>query len=39
VNLMLLQALTLGQQQRNHAVGLVIGTKDLRLMSRDTQPI
>ena len=39
VNLMLLQALALGQQQRNHAVGLVIGTKDLRLVSRDTQPI
>ena len=39
VNLMLLQALALRQQQRNHAVGLVIGTKDLRLVSRDTQPI
>jgi hypothetical protein len=39
VNLMFLQALALGQQQRNHAVGIVIGTKDLRLMSRDTQTI
>jgi hypothetical protein len=39
VNLMLLQALALGQQQRNDAVGIVIGTKDLRLVSRDTQPI
>lgn len=39
VNLMLLQALALRQEQRNHAVGLVIGTKDLRLVSRDTQTI
>jgi hypothetical protein len=39
MHLMLLQALALGQEQRNHAVGIVIGPKDLRLVSRDTQTI
>lgn len=39
VHLVLLQGLALGQQQRDNAVGIVIGTKDLRLVSRDTQTI
>ncbi len=36
VHLVLLQRLALGQQQRDDAVGIVIGTKDLRLVSHDT---
>jgi hypothetical protein len=36
VHLVLLQGLALGQQQRDDAVGIVIGTKYLRLVSHDT---
>lgn len=39
VDLMLLQALALGQQQRDHAIGALIGAKDLRMVRRDTQTI
>jgi hypothetical protein len=36
VDLVLLQALALGQQQRDDSVGVVIGSQDLRLVRRDT---
>jgi hypothetical protein len=39
VDLVLLQALALGQQQRDHAVGALIGAKDLRMVRRDTQTV
>jgi hypothetical protein len=39
VHLVLLQGLALGEQQRDDAIGIVIGTKDLWLVSRDTQTI
>lgn len=39
VDLMLLQALALGQQQRDHAIGALIGVKDLRMVGGDTQTI
>jgi hypothetical protein len=39
VHLMLLQNLALGQQQRDHAVGVLIGAQDLRMVRRDTQTI
>lgn len=39
VDLVLLQGLTLGQQQRDDAVGIVIGSQDLRMVRRDTQTI
>ena len=38
-HLVLLQTVALRQQQRNDTVGTVIGAKDLRLVSRDTQTI
>jgi hypothetical protein len=39
VHLVLLQALALGQEQGDDAVGIVIGAKDLRLVRCDTQTI
>jgi hypothetical protein len=39
VHLVLLQRLALWQQQRDDPVGIVIGTKDLRTVGRDTQTI
>jgi hypothetical protein len=39
VDLVLLQTLPLGQQQRNHAVGVVIGAEDLRPVRGDPQTI
>jgi hypothetical protein len=39
VDLMLLQSLALGKQQRGHAVGVIIGSQDLRMARRDTQTI
>ena len=39
VHLVLLQGLALGQQQRDDAVGIIVGAKDLRLVRRDTQTI
>ena len=39
MHLVLLQGLALGQQQRDDAAGLIVGTKDLRLVRRDTQTI
>jgi hypothetical protein len=39
MHLVLLQDITLGQQQRDHAIGAIIGAKDLRVVSGDTQTI
>jgi hypothetical protein len=39
MNLVLLQDLALRQQEHNDAVGIIVGAKDLRLVSRDTQTI
>lgn len=39
VHLVILHGLALGQQQRDHAVGLIVGPEDLRLVRRDTQTI
>jgi len=35
----LLQGLALGEQQRDHAVGVLIGSQDLRLVRGDAQTI
>jgi hypothetical protein len=39
MDLVLLQSLTLGQQQRDHAIRVLVGAKDLRMVRRDTQTI
>jgi hypothetical protein len=39
VHLVLLQDLALRQQEHNDAVGIIVGSQDLRLVSRDTQTI
>ncbi|MFZ1153333.1 MAG: hypothetical protein WAN93_00350 [Solirubrobacteraceae bacterium] len=39
VDLVLLQALALGQQQRDDAVRALIGAEDLRMVRRDSQTI
>jgi hypothetical protein len=39
VDLVLLQGLALGEQQRDHAVGVVVGSQDLRLVRGDAQTI
>jgi hypothetical protein len=37
MDLVLVQSLTLGQQQRDHAIRVLVGAKDLRMVRRDTQ--
>jgi hypothetical protein len=39
MHLMFLRGLALGQQERDNAVCIIVGTKDLRAVSRDSQPI
>jgi hypothetical protein len=39
VHLVLLHGLALEQQQRDDAVGVIVGPEDLRLARRDTQTI
>jgi hypothetical protein len=39
VYLVLLKGLALRKQQRDNAVGVIVGTKNLRMMSRDTMTI
>jgi hypothetical protein len=39
MDLVLLQSLALGQQQRDHAIRVLIGAKDLRTVRRGTQTI
>jgi hypothetical protein len=39
MDLVLLQSLTLGQQQRDHTIRVLVGAKDLWTVRRDTQTI
>jgi hypothetical protein len=39
MDLVLLQSLALGQQQRDHTIRVLVGAKDLRTVRRDTQTI
>ena len=39
MDLVLLQSLALGQQQRDDAIRVLVGAKDLRMVRGDTQTI
>ena len=39
MHLVLLQGLSLGKEQRDHPVCIIVGTEDLRAVSRDPQTI